>query len=317
MDLELDETQTAIVSSVRTILGRLAGPTRARELGPAGFDEALADALRDAGFLDLATSADAGVLAAALVVEEVSRAAGAFDVGMEAVIGPMVLGDERPSRLAITTDRSRGPVRFAPGAEALLVVGDDDVKLHSLADGVVEPVETVYGYPFGHVDWDPAKGRSLGSATAALARSAWRVALAAEAAGALQAALDHTVEHLSGRHQFGKPLGSLQAVQHRLAEAHVWVQGSVWLARAAAWRSDDFAVSACAATHAAQTIKAVAADLHQLSGAIGFTTEFDLHVWTTRLWALRVEMGGGREHAIDLARRRWSGVGAEQLTKGA
>lgn len=317
MDLELDEVQEAVVASVRTILDRKAGAERARHLGAAGYDDELAEALHGAGFLDLATSPDAGPLAAALVVEEVSRSAGSVDIGSLALVAPLVLGDDRPARVALTTPFSTGAVRFASGADAVLVVGDREATLHPIAQVGLEPVESVYGYPFARVELPADGGRSLGSGSADRARTAWQIALAAEAAGALEAALAHTVQYVTERSQFGKPLGTLQAIQHRLAEAHIWVQGTAWLARVAAWRHDDPAASACAATYAVQAIRAVAADLHQLSGAIGFTTEFDLHIWTTRLWALRVELGGGRQHATSLARSQWFADRPELLLKGA
>ena len=60
-----------------------------------------------------------------------------------------------------------------------------------------------------------------------------------------------------------------------------------------------------AAAYATQAAQVVGADLHQLSGAIGFTTEFDLHLWTTRLHGLRVELGGTTAHQLATTTANW------------
>src|SRR3546814_5303524 len=65
-----------------------------------------------------------------------------------------------------------------------------------------------------------------------------RVALASEASGLLQAALASTVEHVSIRKQFGRPIGTFQALRHRLAECAVLAGGVRWLALKAASTGD-------------------------------------------------------------------------------
>ncbi|MFP6660304.1 MAG: acyl-CoA dehydrogenase, partial [Myxococcota bacterium] len=63
--------------------------------------------------------------------------------------------------------------------------------------------------------------------------------------------------------------------------------------------------SAVAASFAIEAAERVFADTHQLSGAIGFTHEHDLHVWSMRLQALRLELGGLSAHSREVARLRW------------
>ena len=121
----------------------------------------------------------------------------------------------------------------------------------------------------------------------------------------MQGALDATVGYLRERRQFGRAIASFQAVQHRLAWCAVQVAGSRWLALEAAARGAPAEASALAAAHAAHTAKRVFAETHQLSGAIGFTREHALHVWSMRLQALRLELGGAAEHARAAARARW------------
>ena len=69
-------------------------------------------------------------------------------------------------------------------------------------------------------------------------RAWWRIALAVELVGSMRAALDLTVAHVSDRIQFGRPIGSFQAVQHGLAKCAVAIEGARWLAYEAAWSGD-------------------------------------------------------------------------------
>jgi alkylation response protein AidB-like acyl-CoA dehydrogenase len=117
------------------------------------------------------------------------------------------------------------------------------------------------------------------------------VALAAEAAGLIQAAIDSTVEHLSVRKQFGRPLGSFQALRHRMAECAVLAGGVRLLAlKAAATAAPGDA--ALAAFHAQESTGRICYDLHQMLGAMGMTLEHPLHLWTYRLKLLSSELGG-------------------------
>ena len=298
MDYDLSPDQQAIDDAVETLLGRHSGPARAREMTGRHDDRVLA-ALLEAGFLDLATSPDAGPLEAALVTEAAARALVAADVGARALVAPVVLADP-PARIALAVAGQRGPVRFGGGADVVLVLDGDDVRV--LTAPAAQPVETGYVCPYAHVELTggevlPGFGRDL-------ARR-WRIAIAAELAGLLVPALDLTVAYLAQREQFGTPIGALQAVQHRLAEAYVWVEAARWNARSAAWHDTDEA-AASAATYAAMAARHVAFDCHQLHGAISFTAEYDLHLWTMRAQALRTELGGIGAHAIATTRARWS-----------
>ncbi len=136
-------------------------------------------------------------------------------------------------------------------------------------------------------------------------RAWWRVALAAEAVGTMAAALDVTVDYVKKRRQFGRAIGSFQAVQHRLAECAVLVEGSRWLAFEAAALDAGEEAAAIAAAHASDAAARVFADTHQLSGAMGFTREHDLHVFSMRLQVLRLELGGAPAHRLAAARARW------------
>ncbi|HET6305532.1 MAG TPA: acyl-CoA dehydrogenase family protein [Myxococcota bacterium] len=309
MDLEASGEQQAIVEAVRALLARHAGPARAIELAAKGaYDSALEAALGAAGFLDVARAEGTGPLEAALVVEEVARAGGTAAVGAAALVGPCALGERAlPGPIALASGAAGTPVRFAAHARTLVVDAGEVARVVTLAPGEAEVVVSSYGYPLGRLPSLEGRGESAGAGSGEALRRWWRVALAAELAGTLRAALDVTLAHVKQRRQFGRAIGSFQAVQHRLAECHVLVEGSAWLTREAAWRGADAESAAAAAAFAGAAAARVFTETHQLSGAIGYTREHDLHVFSMRLQALRLELGGVGAHRRALASARWVG----------
>ncbi|MFM5953101.1 MAG: acyl-CoA dehydrogenase family protein [Novosphingobium sp.] len=113
-------------------------------------------------------------------------------------------------------------------------------------------------------------------------------------AGALEAALDMTLEHTATRVQFGKPLQKNQVVQHELAKLAgelACATAAAGLAAEALERGDlpGVAAGSLRAREAAGNGAAIATQMH---GAIGFTREHPLHLYTTALWSWRDEFGG-------------------------
>ena len=307
MDYELDEDQRAIVEAVERLLERHAGAARAIELNRAGgYDHELEAALDAAGFAGIALDAQTGPLEAALIVEATARAGGLVALGPAALVAPGVAGRALPGPVAIARVGQGAPVRFAAHARTLLVDAGESCLLAELEPGDVEPVRTGFGYPVGRVSEAAlGRGEALEPGSGARLRDWWRVAIAVEAAGAMRAALDETVAYLKQRRQFGRPIGSFQAVQHRLAECSILVEGSRWLALEAAWLGAPAEQAAAAAAHATAAATQLFAETHQLSGAIGFTHEHGLHVWSMRLQALKLELDGVAGHRRALARARW------------
>ncbi|MGD3107689.1 acyl-CoA dehydrogenase family protein [Streptomyces sp. YGL11-2] len=133
------------------------------------------------------------------------------------------------------------------------------------------------------------EGAGVAGALAATGASA-AAALAAEAVGAADAALARTVGYVQERTQFGRPIGSFQAVQHRLADLYVAVQAARSAAYYAAWaagggrtgEADGPGVGALALAQALEALRAVAAEAVQLHGGIGFTWEHDAHLYFKR-----------------------------------
>ena len=304
MQFSLDEGQQALVSALDALLERHAGPARAIELGPASFDSRLDAALADAGYERIAL--DLGPLEAVLAIERVARAGGAISAGASLLVLPMVTGETARGPVALVEPARSGLARFAPGASAVLAIDGEVARRITPGEEPIVAAESNFGFPLGRLPADRvASGRSLGAGSGALLLRWWRLALAAEILGAAGAALDQTVGYLSERRQFGQPIGAFQAVQHRLADCAVRLEAVRWLVYETAHGAAPAEAAATTAGLASELAAHVHRETHQLSGAIGFTHEHDLHVWTMRLKALELELGGASAHYRDLARLRW------------
>jgi hypothetical protein len=305
VDFEASPEQAAIALAVERLLAGAAGPERAIRLArKQDYDAALERALEDAGFLD--TALVAGPLEAAGVVEAVARAAGVVAIGAGALVAPCVAGRRLPGPVALARAGESAPVRFAAQARTLLLVEGDVASILPLAPGDAQVVRSGFGYPLGRLRGGLGAGAlRLGPGSGQRLLAWWRVALAAETVGAMQAALDTTLAYAKRRRQFGRAIGSFQAVQHRLAHCAVLVEGSRWLGYEAAAAGAPAEAAALAAAHAGAAAGVLFAETHQLSGAMGFTREHPLHVWSLRLVALRLEAGGPEAHRRAAAEARW------------
>ncbi|MFB7180970.1 acyl-CoA dehydrogenase family protein [Streptomyces sp. NPDC056257] len=137
-------------------------------------------------------------------------------------------------------------------------------------------------------------------ALAATGRTASAV-LAAEAVGAAGQALARTVEYVRQREQFGRAIGSFQAVKHRLADLYVQVQAARSAAYYAAWDPDQ---GGLALAQGLEALRVTAGEAIQLHGGIGFTWEHDAHLYFKRAAADELLFGPVhrlRAHAADRA----------------
>jgi alkylation response protein AidB-like acyl-CoA dehydrogenase len=127
-----------------------------------------------------------------------------------------------------------------------------------------------------------------------------------EMVGGARAVLDMTVSHVGDRAQFGRPIGSFQAVQHHVADLSTRIDAAGLAAWRALWCSSvggggdgiDGAQAAVAIAKVAAGDAYVEATLmaHQLHGAIGFTVEHDLHLWSDRARAAALTHGSREDH---------------------
>jgi alkylation response protein AidB-like acyl-CoA dehydrogenase len=158
------------------------------------------------------------------------------------------------------------------------------------------------------IRFDDAPARLIGSegeAAAGLARTCDLaiVALAAEQLGAAQRCLDMAVNYATQRIQFGRAIGSFQAVKHRCADMLVLVEGARSAAVHAAGAADDeLPVAASVAKMAcSEAFLQVAIDNMRIHGGIGFTWEHDAHLYVRRAKSTALILGSPDHHAQRLA----------------
>lgn len=133
-----------------------------------------------------------------------------------------------------------------------------------------------------------------------------RAALAAEQVGGSGHALDATVEFVGQRHQFGRPIGSFQAVKHRLADVLVALEAarsaSSYATACGAVASPQLPVAACAAAVVcSETFRMATAEYVQLHGGIGFTWEHPAHLYVRRARSAEALFGTTDRHRARLA----------------
>jgi len=127
------------------------------------------------------------------------------------------------------------------------------------------------------------------------------LAAAAQLVGLAQHMLDMSVAYVGQREQFGKPVGSFQAVKHHLADAALRLEFARPCVHRAAWvlanePTDVRAAVSLAKAQASDAALLAARKALQVHGAIGYTVEYDLHMWMKRAWALAAAWGDAAWH---------------------
>jgi alkylation response protein AidB-like acyl-CoA dehydrogenase len=318
MDFVPTDEQAALQAELRRFLADRMTPEARRAAGeqPGAVDRGLWRELAGLGVFtltlpDSAGGVGLGLADATLVFEELGRAAvpgpligtflsaglaaGGIDALAGAAAGDVVVG-------LVPEPPAGGPayVEHGAGLDALLVVGDGGVTLTGPPVGgtaldrpldPLTPVTLVAALPAGEAVGGPAAAHHLRTAAALLA-AALQVGLAA-------AAVDLGTAHALGREQFGRPIGSFQAVKHLLADAAVAVEVARAAVQAAGVELDDPGDGSPAshrAVDAARIVASRAADRAtrtciQVHGGMGFTWDLDAHLYFKRALALDVGVG--------------------------
>ena len=208
----------------------------------------------------------------------------------------------------------------------VVVVGSGDGDLVAVVDtegSEIIPRENLAGEPRDDVRLDGVRPEEVAPAGENVSVESMRIrgALARSImlAGALDRALELSVEHAGKREQFGRNIGRFQAIQQQIAllagEVAAVDAASRTAVNAAASAKDIRSVWAeIAATKARASMAAgsAASIAHQVHGAVGFTENHDLHRATLRLWSWREEFGGESESA-EILGGRLAALGAEGL----
>jgi alkylation response protein AidB-like acyl-CoA dehydrogenase len=171
-----------------------------------------------------------------------------------------------------------------------LATVDESLGLGTLSRNGAEPAEG---------NWDDVRRRLL-------------AALALESVGIGSKVTGMALEYVSGREQFGKKIGSYQAISHSLVDGYVAVELSRSLAYWAAWsvaENDDQVDMAVAAakSQAAEAAVLACEKSIQAHGGIGFTWEHPLHRYYKRALWLEGALGYGREHRAEIAQSLLAG----------
>lgn len=299
MNFDLSEDQVALRDGVRRLCeGRFDLP-RIRK----GFDRSLFDELADAGVFSLRADGF-GWPDVSIAFQELGRAL---------VPGPLTW-----SHLAFgQVDGIVGGLERAAGDEPILVEHPDVIDHLAVLDddGITVVARAALG-PLTPLDWplDPLTpvsraasvpdGQPIGGAELA---AAWRqggaLLTAAYQVGMAQACVDRAGAYALQRHQFGRPIGSFQAVKHLLADMAVRAEVARAAVDAAACTLEDPEVGEPArSVSSAKLMAGDAARLNakgslQVHGGMGFTWDVDVHLYLKRAWVLDAVFGTPDEHA--------------------
>ena len=333
MRFAFSEDQQLLQGTVREFLRKECAPETVRALwaDPRGHAPALWARLAELGVLGALVPEAQGGLALderdlVLLLEEVGRAALPGAVAASAAVAvPLLreLGGATAERwlarvaageaIAVVGHPANPFVTDAHLADLLLLARADE--LHAVEAEAVRLVRQPANDPGRRlyaVEWQASDAAIVargGVAEGLLAGAFERGALAcaAQLLGAAERMLELAVAYASQREQFGRPIGSFQAVQHQLADVKVRLEyarpvvyKAAWsLATGAATRGVDVSHAKLAAGDAAALAARRALQAH---GAIGYTWEQDLHLWMRRAWSLALEWGAAPLHLERVSR---------------
>jgi alkylation response protein AidB-like acyl-CoA dehydrogenase len=254
-----------------------------------------------------------------------------------ALLDPWNSGDEdqriiaMPYHYGYQLSGTRTFVPYAPDADAFLVDastadGSIMVIIPAGVHGVdVKTTETVDGVRYGTVTFSEASTMSdelliasakQGKTLTAACYDRLLLCAAAEMLGVMGKALDMAVEYLKTREQFGKPIGSFQALQHRAADDHIEVERVRSLlfqvCEAFDSRRGKRSMAAAVKAKASDAALSVTKSVIQMHGAIGFTDEYDAGLYLKRAMALGALYGNAALH-----RNRYAALSEEEAAAEA
>ena len=311
MRFDLDEQQRDFAASIDAALAAadLPGAVRAWAAGDTGPGRKVWARLADLGVTALAVperfdGIDAHPVDLVVAFERLGRWCVPGPVTESIAVAPLLLAeDERCAALAtgeliatvaLPTSRSASHRRRHRGADVARRRSTGRCSEASPGEQheSVDPSRQLFDVSAGCEAWqaDVARAYEFGA-----------LATAAQLVGAGQALLDAAVDYAKQRAQFGRVIGSYQAIKHKLADVHIALELARPLVYGAALsladRSPDTARDVSAAKASASDAALLAArSALQTHGAIGFTAEHDLSLWLLRVQALRSAWGDPATH---------------------
>jgi alkylation response protein AidB-like acyl-CoA dehydrogenase len=330
MNFDLSDEQREIKDTARDFLSSRFPAGKVRELAEGRrYDDGIWDEVRELGWPGIAISEQhggqgLGTVELVLLCEEIGYACAPLPFLGNALAGLTIAdggSDEQMERWlpGIASGEARGAVALDPedpalvadaeGAAVLALPSGDAGRLVEPGEAEIETLELI----------DATRSYARVSATGGdqlpVETGMYRgmVALAAELTGVAQRAMEMAVEYARERQQFGRPIGSYQAVSHRCAAMLYDVEESRSLAYYSAWCADAEPESLPLAAHmakarASDAAWAVTSSALQVFGGIGFTWEHDLQFWLKRARVSGQLLGSARRHRDRVA--ELSGLGA-------
>jgi alkylation response protein AidB-like acyl-CoA dehydrogenase len=323
MDFELSDDQQALRDAARELLDDRAGSAQVRAVVDAenAFDAELWKAMVDQGWTGIAMPEESGGVGLGWVEVAVLAEAVGAHVAPAPIVQSMIAVDalrdtEWADRLmtgeviaCVAASGSREVVPYAPSASVAVVRRGSELVYADLR--AQQPTREPAMDVTREVGWlDPdslGSARSLGDGDA-LRRFVDRGATvyAAELLGAAQHMLDASTTYAKERVQFDKPIGSFQAVKHRLADMLVDVEGMRSAVYWAAWciaagHADASVAASTAKVWCSDAARRVLASALQVHGGIGFTWEHDVHLYLKRVHLDALAFGDATAHRTRLA----------------
>ncbi|MFE7743808.1 acyl-CoA dehydrogenase family protein [Nocardia sp. NPDC057455] len=340
MRFALSPEQLDFGASLRKLLeaGRAPAAVRAWASGDSGPGRALIRQLADAGVLGLAVAEQHSGIGA----EPIDLVVAFQELGRAAVPGPLVeTAAAIPALLQALPDQdlaarwlpgfaegaALGTIAFAPPgpgvaldadtAEVVLLAGDNQLAIGHRTGLVrsVDPARRLFAVAAAET---VAEGDQVRPAVAA-GFDTGALACAAQLLGAGKALLHASTEYAKQRKQFGKPIGEFQAVKQKLADVLIALDlAEPLLYRAAltmteTTRSRDVSAAVIACGDAAYRAARAALQVH---GAIGYTAEYDLSLWLTKVTALRSAWGTPDLHRARIARALREDTDSNRAARG-
>ena len=303
MRFELDEQQRDFAASIDAALGAadLPGAVRAWSAGDVAPGRKVWEQLANLGVTALAVpekfdGLDADPVDLVVALERLGRWCVPGPVAESIAVAPVLLADDdRCAELAsgelITTVALPPDTPRAVDAETVglvLLATDEGVSEGTAGEchQSVDPSRRLYDVTATGEAWqaDVKRAYEFGA-----------LATAAQLVGAAEALRDAAVDYAKQRSQFGRVIGSFQAIKHKLADVHIAIELARPLVYGAALTLTPRDVSAAKAAASEAGLLAARAAL-QTHGAIGFTQEHDLSLWLLRVQALRSAWGTPEEH---------------------
>jgi alkylation response protein AidB-like acyl-CoA dehydrogenase len=303
MDFQLDEQQRDFAASIDAALGAadLPGAVREWATGDTAPGRKVWEQLANLGVTALAVpekfdGIEAHPVDLVVAIERLGRWCVPGPVAESLAVAPVLLAEDERSA-ALAAGELIATVAQPPHTPRAVDADAAGLVLLVTEDGVTEAERGEQ-----HESVDPSRRlfdvTATGEAWQADVKRAYEfgaLATAAELVGAAEALLSGAVDYAKQRSQFGRVIGSYQAIKHKLADVHIAVELARPLVYGAALSLQPRDVSAAKAAASEAALLAARASL-QTHGAIGFTQEHDLSLWLLRVQALRSAWGTPEEH---------------------